>query len=646
MRNWFQLSIVLTAFLIPLIGFTQVGQLDHLRPDIVSAEQNAAARILTGSSSPLTNSYDLRYHRLEWIVDPAINYIQGAVTSYFRPTVFGLDSIYFDLSDSLTVDSVHYHGLPVAFGHLAGDLLAIALPDSVPFGNTDSLTVWYQGQPTGTGFGSFIQDVHNSTPIIWTLSEPFGAKDWWPCKNGITDKIDSIDVYVTAPVGNRVAGNGVLLSVTPGSGVNTHHWHHRHPIATYLIAFAVTNYAQYSNWVPYNGDTLEVLNYVFPEDSGGFAFLTPNIVGVIQLYDSLFGIYPYQDEKYGHAQFNWGGGMEHQTMSFVVSADFELTAHELAHQWFGDKVTCGSWRDIWLNEGWATYCSGLTYEHGLGTLPWMDFKAQRIGHVTSAPDGSVWVDDTTSVGRIFNGRLSYSKGAMVLHQLRWLIGDSAFFAATRNYMSSPSLAYGFATTDDFVQQMEASSGRSLTNYFTDWFYGQGFPTYQVDWSLQGDTATFEISQSASFPSSVPFFALPVPIRVTDGVQDTTFVLDNTFNGQIFKVKVNFAFNSIQFDPERWLITDNASIIAATDVSQTGPSFEMFPNPANDFVNLRGRQLEQVELLDLAGHLLLKQTLQRGAATQRLDLPSLPVGMYLLRVATQGQVLTKKLVVGK
>ncbi len=643
MHDLYKGLLACLCFAIPTLIMGQQGQIDHLRPDIVAAEQHAAARLLSVTSSPLTNDYDLKYHRLEWQVDPAIKYIHGAITSYFRPVVAGFDTLYFDLSDSLHVDSVHYHGQSATFAHLTGELLRITLPSVIAMGAIDSITVWYQGRPFGTGFGSFIQDVHNSTPIIWTLSEPFGAKDWWPCKSGITDKIDSMDAYVTAPVGNRVAGNGVLVSVTPGAGVNTHHWRHRHPIATYLIAFAVTNYVAYSNWVPYNGDTLEVLNYVFPEDSGSFAFLTPNIVSVIQLYDTLLGIYPYQDEKYGHAQFGWGGGMEHQTMSFVVSPDFELIAHELAHQWFGDKVTCGSWHDIWLNEGWATYCSGLTYEHGLGSLSWMDFKSQRIGQVISAPDGSVWVDDTTSVNRIFNGRLSYSKGAMVLHQLRWLIGDSAFFAATRNYMASPSLAYGFATTDDFVAEMEASSGRSLTSYFDDWFYGQGFPTYTVNWSQIADTATFEISQTASFPSSVPFFHLPVPIRITDGVQDTTVVLDNTFNGQIFKIRVRFPFNSIQVDPERWLITGPASVFVAADAPELEASMQVFPNPAQSFVNLRGRRFEQLHLYDLAGNQIFAQSLQPGAGTQRVDLPSLPAGMYLLRVKSGNRFLSEKLV---
>jgi aminopeptidase N len=336
------------------LPFFSHGQMD-LGKAVEEKKLRVGAAGFAEFSSIRTHEYDLKYHRLEWKVDPVVKYISGAVTSYFKTCVVGFDTIYFDLSDSMAVDSIQYHGNAATFQHLAGDRIWIALPAEIPVNSLDSVTVWYHGRPAATGFGSFVQSEHQGTPMIWTLSEPYGAKDWWPCKNGITDKVDSIDVFVTAPVGNRVAGNGVLISVVPGPGVNTHHWKHRHPIATYLIAFAVTNYAAYSDWVPYGGDTLEVLNYVFPEDSGSFAQLTRDIIPVVQLFDSLWGIYPYQDEKYGHYQSGWRGGMEHQTMSMVHNGNFDLLAHELAHQWFGDKVTCGSWQDIWLNESWATY---------------------------------------------------------------------------------------------------------------------------------------------------------------------------------------------------------------------------------------------------------------------------------------------------
>lgn len=643
MHTMQRIQLVLLLAFAPLLLLAQQAQINPLRPDIVEAERKAASLKMSAVSSVLTDAYDLKYNRFEWAVDPAVKYISGCVTSYFVPVGAAMDTLYFDFSDSMTVDSVQYHGASVSYTHLSGELLRITFPATIPQGAVDSVSVWYHGAPVGTGFGSFIQDQHDSIPIIWTLSEPYGGKDWMPCKNGITDKIDSLDMFVTAPAGNKVAGNGVLVEVIPGIGENTYHWRHRYPVATYLIAFAVTNYVAYSDWVPYGGDTLEILNYVFPEDSAHFAYYTPTMVGAMQLYDSLFGMYPFQDEKYGHAQFKWGGGMEHQTMSFVINPDFELGAHELAHQWFGDKVTCGSWQDIWLNESWATYCSGLCYEFGLGTLPWMDFKRFRRDFAISVPDGSVWCNDTTSVNRIFDGRLSYTKGAMVLHQLRWVIGDSAFFQGVRNYLTDPALAYSFVRTDNFQQHLEASSGRNLTNYFSDWVYGEGFPTYDVVWSQSGDSVTVELSQTVSMPGSVPFFALPVPIRLDGAGQSMTVVFDNTTNGQIFTANVPFAVDSIVFDPEIWLLA-NRTVIAANAESQSTIELNVFPNPAQGFVNIRGQKMKSAELLDLAGRSLLNVDLQAGVGTQRLDLPAVPKGIYLLRVLAGGKQKTFKLMV--
>jgi aminopeptidase N len=643
MQKMHRLSFLFLLVLLPMFHFAQVCKSDPLRQDIVEAERKAASGKLVAITDARTDRYDLKYHRLEWDVNPVANFISGTVTSYLKPVGMPLDTIYFNLSNSLTVDYVYYHGSPATFAHLPGEMLRITLPAAIPLGALDSISVTYHGAPVGTGFGSFIQDVHDSIPILWTLSEPYGAKDWWPCKNGITDKIDSIDMYVITPQPNKVAGNGTLVSVDVGGASDRYHWRHRHPIATYLIAFATTNYAVYSDWVPYGGDTLEVLNYVFPEDSAAFAYYTPFLVPVMQLYDSLFGMYPYQDEKYGHAQFGWGGGMEHQTMSFVVSGDFELIAHELAHQWFGNKVTCGSWQDIWLNESWATYCSGLCYEYGLGSQPWMDFKRFRRDYALSAPDGSVWCNDTSTVNRIFDGRLSYTKGAMVLHQLRWLIGDSAFFEGARNYLAAPALAYAFARTDDFKQHMEASSGRNLTSYFDDWYYGEGFPTYNVVWSQQGSSVSIELSQTTSMPSSVAFFALPVPVKLYGAGQDTTLVLNNTINGEIFTATIPFTLDSLVFDPEIWLLAQK-SVIASTEDANIPDGLELFPNPAKGFVNIRGRQLEQAELYDLAGKKLLQAPLIDGIGTQRLDLPTLPSGVYVLQITTHQKTKSFKLIV--
>ncbi len=457
--------------------------------DIPAMEQKAQAAKQRSVLSGAPDNYDLKYHRCEWEIDPAVYFIKGAITSYFKPTVSGFNQIAFDFSDSLDVDSVKYHNSVLSSIQLGGDVIQISLPSVIPINTLDSITVYYHGVPPSTGFGSFIQSTHNGVPVVWTLSEPFGAKEWWPCKQSLNDKIDSVDIFITTPQIYRAASNGLLLSENISGNSKIYHWKTRYPVAAYLIAAAVTNYSTYSDFVPLpGGDSLQVLNYVYPEGDSLARTLTPAIIEIIKFYDSIAVTYPFANEKYGHAQFGWGGGMEHQTMSFVVGFNYSLIAHECAHQWFGDHITCGSWQDIWLNEGFATYFEGLTVERYFPGN-WLQWKTSAVNNITSWPGGSVLCDDTTSVNRIFDGRLSYNKGGYLLHMLRWKLGDSIFFLSLKNYLNDPLLAGKYARTPDLIAHFEAASNQSLTSFFNQWYYNQGFPSYHLLWGQTGSDVT-------------------------------------------------------------------------------------------------------------------------------------------------------------
>lgn len=606
--------------------------------DIPAMEQKANAGYFRSINSGAANTYDLNYHRCIWTLDPAVNYIKGAITSHFKPTVSGFTSMQFDLDASFTIDSVKYHASLLSFSQTAPALLQITFPATLPINVLDSVTVFYQGAPPNTGFGSFIQTTHgpSSTPVIWTLSEPFGARDWWPCKQDLNDKVDSVETITTVPNGNRVASNGVLLSeVTSGSNT-TFHWKTKHPIAAYLIAVATTNYAVYSDYVPLSPtDSIEVLNYVYPEDLLSAQAQTPDIINVIKLYDSLTITYPFADEKYGHAQFGWGGGMEHQTMSFVVGFNHGLIAHECAHQWFGDHVTCGSWQDIWLNEGFATYFEGLTEERYFPST-WYSWKQGKMGSVTSQPGGSVLCDDTTSVGRIFDGRLSYNKGAYLLHMLRWKMGDSLFFAALKDYLTTPGLSGAYAKTPDFKARMEAISGLNLTNFFNEWYYNQGYPSYQLLWGQSGSAVNVTINQTQSH-SSVSFFDMPVPVKFIGATQDTTIVFDHTFSGQTFSTTVGFPIINAQFDPELWILSANNTVIGIPDHIIIEQHVEVFPNPAlrNITVQMKLNDKTDVtfELYDVNGKKVLSenQTMASGTSSKTMDISTLSRGTYFLKL---------------
>lgn len=533
----------------------------------------------------LGDNYDLKYHRLHLYIDPAVLYVSGSVHSHFVATQ-PMTVIQFELIDTLSVDSVIYHGLHIPYMHI-NKTLTIAFPSTIPSGQLDSVSVYYQGVPDqGAGFGSFIQSNHAGTPVISTLSEPYGASDWWPCKNSLSDKIDSVDIIVGTPMQYRVGSNGLLKSEYVSGTDKIYHWKHKYPIVTYLVAVAVTNYAVYSDYAPLGSDTLEILNYVFPEDLATAQASTPDLIPVMQLYSNLFGMYPYITEKYGHAQFNWGGGMEHQTMTFLVNFGYELMAHELSHQWFGDKITCDSWQNIWINEGFATYLTALTYDFIVGEYWWNKWKKETVEYITSEPDGSVFCYDTSAVWRIFDGRLSYNKGAMVLNMLRWKTGDSSFFASLYNYMNDPALIYGFAGTEDFQAHAEAASGMNLDDFFHDWIYMEGFPVYSLNCTVYPDsTASLNIQQATSH-SSVSFFSLPVPVKFKNTVRDTLLVFDHTFSGETFNFDLDFIPDSMIFDPTHELIAQLGASNLIYGIGETDlNTVYLYPNPAASFITI-------------------------------------------------------------
>jgi len=614
---------------------------------ISESEKAAYSRLNIPREQLIVNNYDLKYHRFYWFADPSQAFIRGAVTSYFVATQPLMSSIQFELSSGMSADSAGFHGFIYSVNH-TGNVITIPFGEIVPTGTLDSVTVYYHGNPTTTGFGSFGNEVHNGAPAMWTLSEPYGAADWWPSKNDLTDKIDSIDIFVVTPKGNHVAGNGILVSETPfGTNYTLAHWMHRYPIVSYLIAISSTNYARFSDYYVTGTDSLQILNYVYPEDSIALRSQATSVVPSIKLFEELFSPYPFREEKYGHAQFGWGGGMEHQTMTFLGKGAFnaEIIAHELAHQWFGDMITCGSWQDIWLNEGFATYSAGLRYEH-IDTLYWDIWKRNNISYVCYYPGGSVFCDDTTNVGRIFDGRLSYSKGAMLLHMLRWVVGDSSFYKGMRNYLNDPDLQHGFARTEDFVNHMETASGMNLIGFFADWYYGQGYPTYTVNvGQLPDNSASVTIYQSQSH-SSVDFFELPVPLQIFGAGKDTLIVFENTFSGEMFSFNPGFKIDSVLFDPDLWLVSANNTVALGKDDLPSGKNLLLLPNPANDFLYIKHNlgAINSLTILTLDGKQEPVVSTNKGDNLLKINLQHLAPGMYLIHIGYKEGSLTRKFII--
>ncbi len=317
---------------------------------IAAMERDAHGRLFTSQGESLSsNNFDVKYYRCNWEMDPAIRYIKGSVTVYYRLTSAS-SSITLDLMSTLLVDSVKQRNALLTYSQPTNTVV-IQFGTTVSTGTLDSVSIYYKGVPANTGFGSFIADSHAGTPVIWSLSEPYGSRDWWPCKNGLDDKADSIDIHITHPVAYKAASNGLLQSTTPTAGgtKTITHWKHRYPIASYLICFAVTNYTIFNNSVMLGSTNLPMVTYCYPESLVAFQANTPKVLEAMQLFHNNFGPYPFINEKYGHVQFGWGGGMEHQTATFIVNTDESLMAHELGHQRlcnipcgfsYGNKISC------------------------------------------------------------------------------------------------------------------------------------------------------------------------------------------------------------------------------------------------------------------------------------------------------------------
>jgi aminopeptidase N len=483
--------------------------------------------------------------------------------------------------------------------------------------------------------------------IIWTLSEPYGAKSWWPTKQDLNDKIDVTQVLVTVPENLTAVSNGLLQGTTLSNGSKTMVWKHNYPIPAYLIAFAVTNYTQYTQI--FNGirATFPIENNVYPENLASAQQSTAVTIPIMEYFEQSYGPYPYDDEKYGHAQFGWGGGMEHTTLSFMGSFSQNLIAHELAHQWFGNLVTCGSWQDIWLNESFATYATGKSIEAVDGDAAFENWRVGTVNSVTSESGGSVYVPaaDTLSVSRVFNGRLSYRKGSMVIHMLEQRLGAAVFTQAIQNYLNDPELKFAYAKTEDFIRIVQETSGQDLQEFFNDWIYGEGFPSYQVRFQPQGNGNVRLVVQQTSSHPSVDFFEGNLPLRLQGDGQTMDVILDVSQNRQEFLMEVPFRVSDIIIDPETNIISKENTATLSTEAAALLTDIKIYPNPSTGgFFIDSPVSLESVRLLDLQGRMLVdfKTDFERN---QAIYFPTEQAsGIYFVQIKTALGTFHKQLAV--
>lgn len=526
--------------------------------------------------------YDAQYYRLDLNLNDTTEIISGSVYMYAQALIDGFNVVELNFFDNpqMYVDSIKSNDALLSF-FWNNDIIRIFLNgiyNHEPF----DVTVYYHGHPLEGGLQSFDWGYHGSpsVPIISTLSCPYFAQSWWPCKDLPRDKADSADINITVRSDLYVASNGLLREIVDHGSTKTYKWHEKYPITTYLISIAATNYTIFSNWYhPLRGDSMEVIYYVYPERLSQAQALWPITPSMIEYFANTFGEYPFVEEKYGMAHFTWGGAMEHQTNTSFSSTWYAewVIAHELAHQWWGDYITCHNWHHIWLNEGFAVYCEALWMEYSYGESYYYTYMNgfQFFG------GGTIFVEDTTNAWNIF-APIVYDKGGWVHHMLRHVVEDSVYFAIMRAYYSDPRFAHGVAQIEDFQEVCETVSGMDLDYFYQQWIYGTYYPKYQYSYtheSVGGDWYDVFIHIDQTQTSDPLHFTMPIDVDISTYSMDTTAVVFNDPRHKDFTIRVLSAGISVALDPDKWILrtVSTASYgmnIVTTDLP-SGPQFAAY-----------------------------------------------------------------------
>lgn len=521
----------------------------------------------------LDDQLDVQHYKLQISLSPEPASFSGIVTITAK-TVSPTSTIIIAAYSNLIIDAVHFNGQARQFQRTS-DSFYVSFSNAIPAGQIITLEVSYHGTPTSTGaLNAGMQISRRSATevsMISTLSEPYGGPSWWPSIDDPNDKA-TVEIEATVPENFLVAANGTLVKIESRTNqLKTFFYREDYLIAPYLVSLAATNYTKFEDeYTALDGVTkMPLVFYAYPEHLEKARQKFAITRRALEIYAPLFGEYPFLNEKYGMAEFQWTSSMEHQTMTSlserVVNADstgYGTIVHELAHQWWGDYVTMSSWQDIWLNEGFATYSEVLFYERyynlTAGDLMSTSYDDQqvygRMGGTVTAENLINPFDDTGAI---------YTKGAWVLHMLRHLLGDEKFFSALKQYANAH--AFANASTVDFQKVCESQYGAPLDWFFQQWIYAPGRPVYKVYSEISSlgggnfniflslkQTQTHTIPGRAGDAASVYIMPLDVVIHYADGTSETR-VIQNNIKKQKYNLPVSKSPASVSLDENNWVL---------------------------------------------------------------------------------------------
>ncbi len=544
---------------------------------------------------------DVLHYFLDIELSPETQWLGGSNTMTVRSLIDNLTTFHFRLDSILDITEMRIGQTAVSWTHIDNPTVEVTLDRAYQADEQFDLYVAYSGHPHAGGWGSI--QFGFRPPGVWsafTVSQPWFAYTWWPAKDDLRDKTTA-DFWITVHPNMIVASNGALQGVDDlGLGRSRYRWRTVYETDDYLYCFGATNYTEFGTTWEYQDRQMPLQFYILPEsDTPGHRAKWLATSQMLTTYSDLFGIYPFVDEKYGMLEwFDWMG-MEHQTMTSILGGDmgFEWEsgiAHELAHQWWGDNVTCATWHDVWLNEGFGDYCEALWWQYKPGSSGEPALHAAMAGELRpDNVDGTVYCYDISDVDRIFDYDLSYRKAGWVLHMLRHVVGDETFFAMLGEYRHA--FEGGTATTADFQSVAEAVSGRDLDWFIDEWIYAGGAPAYEYAWQqvvLDG-RRYLELYLEQIQSEEHPIFSMPIDIQVNQlGGMRHVIWNDARAEHLLFEVGAQL-ISGIVFDPTPWILRTSAT---ATTFREGPPKIvTAYPAPDDTL------EVSQVSALEIVFH---------------------------------------------
>jgi aminopeptidase N len=503
--------------------------------------------------SPIQSKIDVLHYDLSFDLYPDNSFLKGDAVITCLLLDKSSSEIDFNFYDNLKITGLTVNGLKTEYSN-TDNLLHIKYGGSA---DTLKVEVIYEGTPKHVGLSGFVFGEINKTNVVYNLSEPDFASSWFPCRDVPTDKA-LLDIRITNDTPMVSVSNGILKDIQVNGGRKTYHWKTLYPIATYLVCLYSADYVTFSDiYISQDRqDTLPIQYYVFANqlEKGRIDF--EDHPKFIDFFARTFGEYPFIKEKYGVAEFLWQlGAMEHQTITgigsnFITGKKYfnDVYIHELAHHWWGDAVSPSDWKDIWLNEGFATYSEALYAEHIGGK------KALQSVMLSKYKDdfkGTLYAPKDNLFGSIV-----YDKGCWVLHMLRKETGDSLFFQILRTYFAT--YKYKNASTDDFKKICELVTGKDFNKFFDQWVYsGIGKIELEYDWSVQRTSGGFNI-KITTLQTQKGYDTYNFPLEFKFNIDSSTSVLKTFFidkRQKDFEITLKDMPLDIELDPSNWLLAD-------------------------------------------------------------------------------------------